>query len=83
MIAQPGSLLVVEDDDDVREFLAGDLRARGFRTETSGKPHVQIQGTAWEICQQRGIASFQLSISHCRSHATAFAVALGNGEEAS
>ena len=35
MIAQPGSLLVVEDDDDVREFLAGDLRARGFRTETS------------------------------------------------
>ena len=36
MIAQPGSLLVVEDDGDVREFLAGDLRARGFRTETSG-----------------------------------------------
>ncbi len=35
MIAQPGSLLVVEDDDDVREFLAGDLRSRGFRTETS------------------------------------------------
>ncbi|MED5400440.1 MAG: sigma-54 dependent transcriptional regulator [Planctomycetota bacterium] len=35
MIAQPGSLLVVEDDEDVREFLAGDLRARGFRTETS------------------------------------------------
>ena len=36
MIAQPGSLLVVEDDGDVREFLADDLRARGFRTETSG-----------------------------------------------
>jgi len=36
MIVQPGSLLVVEDDGDVREFLAGDLRARGFRTETSG-----------------------------------------------
>ena len=36
MIAQPGTLLVVEDDGDVREFLAGDLRARGYRTETSG-----------------------------------------------
>ena len=35
MIAQPGSLLVVEDDGDIREFLADDLRARGFRTETS------------------------------------------------
>ena len=35
MIAQPGSLLVVEDDGDIREFLAEDLRARGFRTETS------------------------------------------------
>ncbi|HAB12498.1 MAG TPA: sigma-54-dependent Fis family transcriptional regulator [Planctomycetaceae bacterium] len=36
MISQPGSLLVVEDDGDVREFLADDLRARGYRTETSG-----------------------------------------------
>jgi len=46
----------------------------------SGKPHIQIEGTAWEICQEKGIVSFQVSISHCRSHATAFAVALGNGE---
>jgi len=36
MISQPGSLLVVEDDGDIREFLADDLRARGYRTETSG-----------------------------------------------
>ncbi len=36
MISQPGSLLVVEDDGDVREFLADDLRARGYRIETSG-----------------------------------------------
>ncbi len=36
MIAQAGSLLVVEDDVDVRESLAEGLRSRGFRTETSG-----------------------------------------------
>ena len=50
------------------------------RTEMSCKPLVQIEGTAWEICQEKGITDFQLSISHCRSHATAFAVALGKEE---
>lgn len=36
MIAQAGSLLVVEDDIDIRESLAADLRSGGYRTETSG-----------------------------------------------
>ena len=50
-------------------------------TEPSGKPHVQIEGTAWEICQEKGISRILLSISHCRSHATAQAIALGTDEE--
>ena len=35
MIAQTGSLLIVDDDGDIRESMAEYLRDRGFRTETS------------------------------------------------
>ena len=35
MIAQAGSLLIVDDDGDIRESMAEYLRDRGFRAETS------------------------------------------------
>lgn len=50
------------------------------KVESSGKPTVRIEGVAWEICQQVGIERVLLSISHCRSHATAYAVAVSDDE---
>lgn len=45
--------------------------------EPGGKPIVGVGGGAKEVVQQLGITSLQVSISHCRTHATAFAVATG------
>ena len=42
----------------------------------SGQPRVAIHGAVRELSEQAGIAGYLLSISHCRSHATAVAVAV-------
>lgn len=42
-----------------------------------GAPVVRFRGGAAEIVEQAGVIDMMISISHCRSHATAFAVALG------
>jgi holo-[acyl-carrier protein] synthase len=42
-----------------------------------GKPRVELTGAARELCQKLGIAEVLLSISHCRTHATAYALAVG------
>lgn len=47
-----------------------------IRTETSGKPYVVLRGGAREVCNELGISEVLISISHCRSHATAYAVAV-------
>ena len=49
--------------------------------EASGKPVVAMRGGAKEVVEQLGIAKVLVSISHCRSHATAYAIAVGRGEE--
>ncbi len=41
-----------------------------------GKPKVRLGGGARDACERRGIAEILISISHCRSHATAYALAL-------
>ncbi len=41
-----------------------------------GRPTVSLQGGTREIAERMGIHSVLVSISHCRSHATAFATAL-------
>lgn len=43
-----------------------------------GKPSIQLGGVAGELSKELGIAEVQISISHCRSHATAYALAVGN-----
>jgi holo-[acyl-carrier protein] synthase len=48
--------------------------------EAGGQPTVQLHGGAREIGDRLGIVDMMISISHCRSHATALAVAQG-GEE--
>ncbi len=50
------------------------------RNEQGGKPSILLGGGAREICEQIGIEEVLISISHCRTHATAFAIAKGSSE---
>ncbi|MDR0336543.1 MAG: holo-ACP synthase [Planctomycetaceae bacterium] len=45
--------------------------------ESSGAPRVHLHGGAAKIAEDKQIAEIQITISHCKSHAVAFAVALG------
>jgi holo-[acyl-carrier protein] synthase len=42
-----------------------------------GRPALAIRGSVKELVQKLGIAEFFVSISHCRTHATAYVIALG------
>ncbi len=44
----------------------------------AGQPAVSLHGGALEVAQGLGIEEVLISISHCRSHATAYAVAQGD-----
>jgi holo-[acyl-carrier protein] synthase len=46
------------------------------RNGDGGKPTIAVRGGAFEAIEQAGIGEILITISHCRSHATAFAVAL-------
>jgi holo-[acyl-carrier protein] synthase len=49
-----------------------------IRNEPGGQPHVLVRGGIKEIVEQLGVQKLLISISHCRTHATAYAIALGN-----
>ncbi len=51
------------------------------RNEPSGKPVLAVKGGAKEVIEQLGITEVLITISHCRSHATACAVAVGEKKE--
>ena len=46
--------------------------------EPGGKPFVRLTGVAAEIAREKDISEIQISISHCISHAVAFAIAMGS-----
>lgn len=46
------------------------------RNEPGGKPTIALAGGARDRCEEAGITEMQISISHCRSHATAYALAI-------
>ena len=48
-----------------------------IRGEPSGRPLAVLHGGARDVARQLGIEQMLISISHCRTHATAYAVALG------
>jgi holo-[acyl-carrier protein] synthase len=52
-----------------------------IRNERGGRPKVALGGGAREVCERLGVVEILVSISHCRTHATAFALALGKSEE--
>lgn len=47
-----------------------------------GKPSIVLHGGALAVAKQLGVGEMLISISHCRSHATAYALALGAETEA-
>ena len=60
----------------------GWVRGIGWRdvevvNQGSGKPLVVLHGRARELSEEAGIDEIIISISHCRSHAVAYALALG------
>ncbi len=52
-----------------------------IRNEPSGQPVVAVRGGVKEFVEQLGITKLLVSISHCRTHATAYALALGKGNQ--
>lgn len=48
-----------------------------IRSDASGKPVVGLSGGARDALEHFGVRQILVSISHCRSHATAYAMALG------
>ncbi|GAB6166226.1 holo-ACP synthase [Thermostilla marina] len=48
--------------------------------QPGGRPIVNLSGGAEAAAKRRGIAHVFVSISHCRTHATAFAVAVGEDD---
>jgi len=47
------------------------------RRSVAGGPKVLVGGGAKEVARRRGVREILLSISHCRTYATAYAMALG------
>jgi holo-[acyl-carrier protein] synthase len=43
----------------------------------SGRPVVRVRGGVKEVVEQLGVSRILVTISHCRTHATAYAVAIG------
>jgi holo-[acyl-carrier protein] synthase len=52
------------------------------RNELGGKPIVAVRGGAKDVVEKLGISEIQVSISHCRTHATACAIAVGKPKSA-
>jgi holo-[acyl-carrier protein] synthase len=48
-----------------------------IRNEPGGRPTIALRGGARDVVEQLGISEMLISISHCRSHATAYALAHG------
>jgi holo-[acyl-carrier protein] synthase len=44
--------------------------------ERGGKPTVALHGGVRDVAEELGIGQILISISHCRSHATAYALAI-------
>ena len=48
-----------------------------IRNDPGGRPTVAVRGGIRDIIEQLGIAEVLVSISHCRTHATAYVITLG------
>jgi holo-[acyl-carrier protein] synthase len=51
------------------------------RHKRGGAPTIRLQGGARDVFERSGIKTMHISISHCRSHAVAYAIAEGEAED--
>ena len=51
-------------------------------TKKSGQPTINIQGGAGELAERMGIDEILVTISHCRTYATATAIAIRHEKDA-
>lgn len=49
-----------------------------IRTEPGGQPKVLVRGGVKELVEQLGVQNLAISVSHCRTHAVAYAIAMGD-----
>lgn len=49
-----------------------------IQNDSAGRPKVVLRGGARDVMDKLGIAQVMITISHCRSHATAYAMAIGS-----
>ena len=47
-----------------------------LRDLSSGQPTVRLAGRARELCEQKRVGEILVSAAHCRTHATAYALAI-------
>jgi holo-[acyl-carrier protein] synthase len=52
-----------------------------IRNSQGGKPVIAMRGGARDLIESIGVQELLISISHCRSHATAYAIALGEKKD--
>jgi len=52
-----------------------------IRNDAGGQPIVALDGGARDAGRQRGVDRVLISISHCRSHATACAMAIAPNDD--
>lgn len=59
-----------------------DIEIRNEPGKTGGgRPVVAVCGGVKELVERLGVAQLLVSISHCRTHATAYAIAVGKEKE--
>lgn len=52
------------------------------RQAGAAEPLVRVRGSAKEVALRRGIGDILVTVSHCRTYATAYAMAVGLGDRA-
>ncbi|MFZ5830736.1 MAG: holo-ACP synthase [Planctomycetota bacterium] len=52
-----------------------------IRNEPGGRPIVAVRGGVKEVVERLGVTEILVTISHCRSHATAYAIAIGRSRD--
>jgi holo-[acyl-carrier protein] synthase len=56
-------------------------RDMDVRNNNLGKPVVVVRGGVRDVCEQLGIREILVTISHCHTHATAVAIAVGQKKD--
>ena len=49
-----------------------------IRNDRNGQPEVAFRGAARDLVERSGVDDMLISISHCRSHAVGYAIAMGS-----